>query len=232
MFSGHDDSDYQLNHGARLLREGSLGTGIELTTSLSLERETTVRREAGSSFLGGPDFPLNPPVVEGTFGEVALRMDGGFRSARWTLGGDVLGNNDDQTARLFGMFRLPLGGRHVPTLSLRAGMATGSPMIQQAFRIGGTGTVRGFDYGTRGGQAVWAAQADWPISGNLLQIVLFADAGQGAAARDLFSSPVIAGGGAGLSILRGLVRFDLSHPITKHGHGLRFDLTMRALTWP
>lgn len=236
MLAGHDDSDYHLNHGARLTREGALGTGIELTTSLLLERETSVRREAHSGlndlFGGEGDFTPNPPVVEGTFGGAALRLDGISGVARWTLEGDVLGNDNRATGRVFGLFRLPLGGRHAPTVTARAGLTTGNPLIQQAFRLGGTGTVRGFDYGTRGGQALWAVQADWPISGNLAQIVLFADAGQSDRAANLFDSKLIAGGGVGFSLIRGFLRFDLSHPITTGGSGLRFDLTMRPFTWP
>jgi hypothetical protein len=81
-----------------------------------------------------------------------------------------------------------------------------------------------------------AAQVDWPISRGLIQPVLFADAGQAGSLGDGSASggksPVIAGGGAGLSILGGLLRFDLSHPITENGNGLRFDLVMRALAWP
>jgi hypothetical protein len=236
LLAGHDDSDYQLNHGARLTREGSLGTGVELTTSLLIERETSVRREAHSGlndlFGGNGDFTPNPPVAEGTFGGAAIRLDGLAGAWRWTLAGDVLGNEDRATGRVFGIARVPLGGRHAPTVTARAGITTGNPLLQQAFRIGGTGTVRGFDYGTRGGQSMWAVQADWPISGNLAQIVLFADAGQSDRAADLLSSKVIAGGGVGFSLIRGLLRFDLSHPITTGGSGLRFDLTMRPLTWP
>jgi hypothetical protein len=236
MLTGHDDSDYHLNHGARLTREGSLGTGIELTTSIVFERETSVRREARSGlndlFGGDGNFTPNPPVNEGNFGGASLRLDGITGNARWSLAGDVLGNADKATGRAYGLFRLPLGGRRAPTLTARAGMTTNDPLLQQAFRIGGTGTVRGWDYGSRGGQAMWAVQADWPVSGNLAQIVLFADAGQADRAANLFDSKLIAGGGVGFSLLRGLLRFDLSHPITSGGNGLRLDLTMRPLTWP
>jgi hypothetical protein len=236
LFAGHDDSDYQLNHGALLKRESAFSTGIELTTSIGIERETSVRREARSGindlFGGDGNFTPNPPVVEGTFGSAALRFDGISGASRWTLASDILGNDDKATARFFGQVRVPLGGRHAPTLTARAGITTSDPMLQQAFRLGGTGTVRGWDYGSRGGQAMWALQGDWPVSGNLAQIILFADAGQSDRAANLFSSKLIAGGGVGFSLLRGLLRFDLSHPITSGGNGLRFDLTMRPLTWP
>jgi hemolysin activation/secretion protein len=119
-------------------------------------------------------------------------------------------------------------GGAAPIVMLRGGITTASPLPQQAFRIGGSGTVRGFDYGTRRGQTFWAVQVDWPLKRGLLQPVLFGDAGQAGSARQLFRSRAIAGGGAGLALLGGLLRFDLSHPITKGGSGLRFDLVARG----
>jgi hemolysin activation/secretion protein len=149
----------------------------------------------------------------------------------------VLANDARGTGRGYGWLSLPLlRGRRIPTLTLRAGMTTARPLAQQAFRLGGNGTVRGFDYGSRTGRAFWAAQLDWPITRGVIQPVLFADAGQAGYLGDRsipgVRNSVIAGGGAGLSILGGVVRFDLSHPITKGGSGLRFDLVMRALVWP
>ena len=241
IFAGHDDADYYLSHGVRLTREGALGTGLELSTTLLVERAAGVRREARSwinDALGGTgDFPANPAIGEGTFGGAAARVDGLSGRVRWSLGADALANDARGTGRGYGWISLPLlRGTRIPTLTVRAGLTTARPLAQQAFRIGGSGTVRGFDYGTQAGRGFWAAQVDWPISRGLIQPVLFADAGQAGSLGDGSApgvkSPVIAGGGAGLSILGGLLRFDLSHPITKNGNGLRFDLVMRALAWP
>jgi hypothetical protein len=233
LFVGHDDADYHLVHGARLTREASLAVGLELTTTLLVERQASVRREAKSwlnDALGGSgDFPPNPPIAEGTFGGAAIRLERGLVRSRWMLGADVLGHRDSVTARVFGSFRRALWrGGTAPIVVLRSGVTTRAPLPQQAFRIGGTGTVRGFDYGTRRGQAFWAAQLDWPLKRGLVQPVVFGDAGQAAAAQELFRSRLIAGGGAGLALLGGFLRFDLSHPITKGGSGLRFDLVARG----
>ncbi len=234
LFAGHDDADYHLAHGARLTREGSIGLGLELTTTLLVERETSVRREARSwlnDALGGSgEFPPNPSVTRGNYGGAEIRLDGGVVRSRWSLAADLLGNSDRGTARLFGSYRRGLwrqGG--VATLALRGGMATASPLAQQAFRVGGTASVRGFDYGSRRGQAFWSAQLDWALARGIIQPVLFADAGQAARAADLFRSPALAGGGVGLALFGGVLRFDLSHPITHGGSGLRLDLGIRGL---
>jgi len=234
IFVAHDDADYHLTHGVRLLREGSLGRGIEIATSLSWEDHQSVRRDAGSpvnDFLGGSGrFPGNPPVTEGGFWGAAVELDGGALRTRWRLGGDVLANRDHGTARMFaGIDHQLLRRRASPTIGLRAGITTADPLAQLAFRAGGLGTVRGFDYGARRGQAFWATQLDVPLSGGILRPVAFVDAGQAAAASALTRSRLLAGGGAGLALFGGLLRMDLSHPITGGGDGLRFDLSVRGL---
>jgi hypothetical protein len=241
LFVGHDDGDYHLAHGLRLTRETSLGVGLELAMSVLVEREASVRREARSwlnDALGGTGlFPANPPVAEAAYGGAVARLDGGSLRLRWSLAADGLTTEQRATGRLYGSMSLPVTpGRRAPTIALRAGIATPRPFAQQRFRVGGTTTVRGFDYGTRTGQAFWAAQLDWPLNRGLIQPVIFADVGQAGFLGDRGGSPsnpaVIAGGGAGLSLLGGLLRFDLSHPITHGGNGLRFDLVMRGLAWP
>jgi hypothetical protein len=233
LFAGHDDADYHLAYGARLVREGSLAVGLELTTTLLIESQTSVRREATSwlnDALGGTgDFPPNPAITVGTYGGAAIRLEHGLLRSRWTLAADVLGNGDDATARIFGSYRRVLWrGGAVPIVMLRGGVTTGAPLPQQAFRIGGSGTVRGFNYGAHRGQALWAVQVEWPLKGGLVQPVLFGDAGQAGSARQLFRSHAIVGGGAGVALLGGLLRFDLSHPVTTGGGGLRFDLVARG----
>ncbi len=234
LFAGHDDGDYHLSHGARLTREGSLGVGLELTTTATVEDQQSVRREAESRLndvLGGTGrFPPNPPVAESTYGGVAIRLDYRAFRTRWHLAADGLGRKGKATVRAYGGITRPLwrAGGWV-TLGLRAGVTTAAPLPQQAFRVGGSGTVRGFDYGTQRGQAFWSAQLEWPLRRGLVQPVLFADAGQAGSTSGLFSRPTLAGAGAGLSFLGGLIRFDLSHPITEGGSGLRFDLGTRAV---
>jgi hemolysin activation/secretion protein len=91
-------------------------------------------------------------------------------------------------------------------------------------------TVRGFDYGALRGQAFWAARLDFaPFSGRL-RPVAFADAGQAARAEDLFSSQALVGAGVGLSLFHGVLRFDLSHPISPDiGGKVRFDIVVQAV---
>jgi len=233
LFVAHDNADYLLAEGGGVRVETSLGTGLELAVGAKVEREKSAARTARSAvndFLGGSGrFPENPPVDEGTFVGGGARLTG-YGSRRWTLGADVLGGEGRTTGRLFGAIRQDVGDARGITLRVASGIATSPVLAQSRFRLGGLGTVRGFDYGTRRGQAFWAAQLDLaPVPGRI-RPVLFIDAGQAGAADGLFETEALVGAGAGVSLFNGLVRFDLSHPITPDTGGkVRLDLVLQAV---
>jgi hypothetical protein len=59
--------------------------------------------------------------------------------------------------------------------------------------------------------------------------VLFIDAGQASKISGLLSSTAIVGAGVGLSLFRGLLRFDLSRPVSPdQGGKVRFDLLVQS----
>jgi hemolysin activation/secretion protein len=103
-------------------------------------------------------------------------------------------------------------------------------MPQTLFRLGGLGTVRGFEYGTLRAPAFWAAQLDLTPFGARVRPVIFLDAGQASRISRLFSTSALVGGGVGLSLFSGLIRFDLSRPITPDQSGkVRFDLVIQGV---
>ena len=116
------------------------------------------------------------------------------------------------------------------TLRLRAGTGTEPGLPQSLFRLGGLNTVRGFEYATRRAPAFWAAQVDLALLTGRVRPVLFLDAGQASRLKDFGSSPALVGAGAGLSILKGLLRFDLSRPVSPDTGGkVRFDLVIQGV---
>jgi hypothetical protein len=233
LFAAHDGGDYLLVEGGALRVETSLGTGLELAIGARVEREESVSRAARSAvndFLGGSGrFPENPPVDEGTFGGGGVRLTG-YGPRRWAVGADVLGGEGTTTGRLYGAIRQEVGDARGLTLRLAAGVATAPTLAQAEFRLGGLSTVRGFDYGSRRGQAFWAAQLDLaPLRGRL-RPVLFIDAGQAGPADGLFETDALVGAGAGISLFNGLLRFDLSHPVRPDTGGkVRFDIVLQAV---
>ncbi|MDQ3208551.1 MAG: hypothetical protein M3Q37_08065, partial [Gemmatimonadota bacterium] len=232
LFVAHDNADYALLHGGSAAYETSLATGLELAVGARVERQTSVGREAESAvndFLGGSGlFPPDPPVDEGVFvgGQARLSGVGAFR---WHATADVLGGEGIITGRLHGEVRRGFGGRRGLTVRLKGGIATSPTLRQSAFRIGGIGTVRGFDYGARQGQAFWAAQVDVaPIPGRL-RPVFFVDAGQAGAVGGRFAGRVLVGAGVGLSLFGGLLRFDLSRAVSPDTRGkARFDVVVQG----
>lgn len=232
LFAAHDDADYLLAEGGAVRFEASIQSGLDLAAEARVERETSIGREASSEIndgLGGDgEFPPNAAVDDGTYGGVLVRL-AHVGAVAWDLTADVLGNADRSTGRLFGNLRLDTGEGLGATLRLKAGIATSPTLRQSLFRLGGLQTVRGFDYGSRRGQAFWSGQLDVSPFGGRLRPVAFVDAGQAADPGDLFSSPVLAGAGAGLSFFGGALRLDLSHSLTPDTGGkVRFDIVVQA----
>jgi hypothetical protein len=232
LFAGHDNGDYALAHGGSASFQTPLRSGLELILAGRLERLSSVSRVARSAvndFLGGTGlFPPNPPVEEGTFGELSARLRGAGHT-RWTVTADMLAGSGETTGRLFGDITKVLGSGFGMTVRLKAGAATEPALAQALFRLGGLNTVRGFEYGTLRGPAFWAGQADITAFGGRIRPVVFLDAGQAARLSSLMSSTALIGGGVGLSLFGGLVRFDLSRPISPDdSEKLRFDLVIRG----
>jgi hypothetical protein len=235
IFTAHDNGDYYLATGGGARWETSLGTGLELRLSGRVEQQRSVTREATSKvndWLGGDGrMPENPPIDEGTFGGLEVRVSGaGAGSRRWWLAADGLAGAGTQTARVYGELTQRIGGRAGATLRVKGGVASSPTLQQMQFRAGGLGTVRGFDYGAQRGQAFWAAQLDVTPLRTPIRPVFFIDAGRAAPADSLFSNGrVLVGAGVGLSLLRGLVRFDLSRRLSPDVPRVRFDVIFGAV---
>lgn len=233
LFVAHDNADYYLGEGASVAFERSLDRGIDLTVMGRFERQSSVGAEAESEvndlFGGTGKFPLNPGVREGHYFGGALRLDGQRGFTGWSLTGDGLAGEGQSVARVYGEIRQRFGGKRGLTVSLRSGIASNDALPQALFRAGGLQTVRGFDYGRALGQAFWSVQADLTLSqGWGIRPVFFLDAGQAADPGDLFNQEPLVGAGIGASVLRGLIRFDLSHPLTGEEKQLRFDMVFSA----
>jgi hypothetical protein len=232
IFAAHDDADYALATGGSATFVTSLGVGWEVSVTGRVERQRSVVREAKSGvndFLGGDGvFPENAPVTEGTFGGATVRLAHGGRT-NWAVTADLLGGAGTATFRSWGDLRQDVGRRAAATLRARAGIASTPVLPQMAFRLGGINTVRGFDYGTLVGQAFWAAQLDFTPLQSRIRPVLFLDAGQAGRASGLFDTKALVGGGIGVSLLRGALRFNLSRRLSPDIARLRFDMVVGAV---
>jgi hypothetical protein len=228
LFAGHDNGDYALSDGGAATADVSIRPLLDFSLTARVERQRSAARTARSAvndFLGGDGrFPPNPLIREGVFAGVTARLSGA-RAPRWNLAIDGTGGAGRTTVRLYGDVRSRFGWRRGISIKIKAGVGTEPALPQTLFRLGGLHTVRGFEYGTVRSPAFWAAQLDFAPIGGRVRPVLFVDAGQGSRIGDLLSSTALLGGGIGLSLFHGLVRLDLSHPISPDvGGKVRFDL--------
>lgn len=227
---GRDDGAYLLAQGGRVRLEQAIGLGLELSLAARIEDQRSV---ATASRAGVPRvfgaaglFPDNPVTREGLAGGGTVRLQQfGYRDG-WAIQGEVLSVAGEAAARLTGEMRRELFDGWL-TSRVKVGAATGAGTVpQMALRAGGLQTVRGYDFGVATGEALWAVQLGLvPPGRGVLKRTLFVDAGQAATFRGLDNAPVLVGIGAGYSLLSGLIRAELSHPLhAREGRGLRFDL--------
>lgn len=238
LLVGHDDGAYLLAEGARISLEQSVGVGSELLLAAYAADQHSVatRSRGGLPRLFGADnfYQPNPSIREG------FATGGQLRFTRQRYGGSV-GLNFEGVhvdGELAG--RLTADLRHTffhggVALRLKGGVAEHADRVpQMALRAGGVETVRGYEFGAATGDALWAAQLDLNRGGrDAVKQVLFLDVGQAGDRRAFGEAKLLSSVGVGLSVLGGVVRAELSHPLTERsGRGLRFDLRFGGLQWP
>lgn len=226
IFTGHDDADYYLALGGGFSYQWNVGVLRDFEFDARLERHRSMATAAGApvpGIWGSGTFRPNAPVNEGTYYRATATRPISIGQATLTTGGDLLGNDSVLSGRVWGTTSIPFSIlRRTGTLTVRAGAGVGDAMSQLAFRVGGPHTVRGYDYGVRTGREFWSAQLDLAVArSSFWAPVVFFDAG------DTFTADPMMGAGAGLSLVNGLLRFNLSKGL-RPTTGLRFDLSFSA----
>jgi hypothetical protein len=105
-------------------------------------------------------------------------------------------------------------GNGAAAITLAAGSSVGVMPAQRFWYLGGTQTVRGQRPGLETGNAVWLARAEVAHGVGVVRPVVFADFGW-AGDRNAWSriGLPMSGAGAGMSLLDGLIRFDVARGI-------------------
>jgi len=153
---------------------------------------------------------------------------GGYRGAdpsRWILAGEMrgeIGRGDASYQRLtaVGSVRRPLGSRLDAGLEIGGGYAWGEDVpVQRTFLLGGDRTVRAFEMNQHIADSYARVRAElaggWPA----LRPVLFTDAGWLSSLRDppeagpVEQEEVLLSAGGGLSVLDGIMRFELARAL-------------------
>ena len=226
LFVGHDDADYYLASGGALTYTWNYGLLRNVELRLGGEHHASMETETSSAIAdlwGDGTFPDNPPVAEGWFFRGTVSRNDRIGVVQIGPGVELLAGGAGTGVRAWASVGtaftiLGRGG----TVQARAAIARGDTLPQLDLRLGGPQTVRGYDYGTRRGRELWAAQLDLAlVRSRLIAPVVFFDIG------DTFDADPMIGVGAGLSFLNGLVRLNLAKGL-RPSEAVRFDLLFRA----
>jgi hypothetical protein len=231
---GRDEGFYYRASGLELTSTPDVAGASAFTWGLFAEQERTARQETNFSLAhatNGVDFVPNVEAAKGTYVGARTRYTRSF-------------GLDPQGFRLFSDFRLE--GAHGDTasygraaldlttshgigngavsLTVAGGSSVGEVPPQRYWFLGGSRTVRGHRPGTEAGDAFWLARAEIAHGLGVVRPVLFGDigwAGDRRTWRDI--GQPMSGAGAGITILDGLIRFDVARGITPKPGQWRVD---------
>ena len=231
---GRDEGFYYRASGVELTSTPDVAGASAFTWGLFAEQERTARQETNFSIAhetNGVDFVPNVQAAKGTYVGARTRYTRSF-------------GLDPQGFRLFSDFRLE--GAHGDTanygraaldlttshgigdgavsLTVAGGSSVGEVPPQRFWFLGGSRTVRGHRAGTEAGNAFWLARAEIAHGMHVVRPVLFGDIGWAGDRREWrdIGQPM-SGAGAGITILDGLIRFDVARGITPKPGQWRVD---------
>jgi hypothetical protein len=254
---GRDEGFYYRAWGAELAgtRPGTLG-GTTFGWRLFGERQRAARRELRQVLLGR-DFEANIAAADvtalgagaelaRTFGEnpdatrltTRLRGEGAGLSSRRAVTGDPTASGATGYGRLMGEATATRGfGPLALALTGAAGGIVGDAPVQRLFYVGGLQSVRGQwaapSNAARGvaagfvGDAFWLGRTELGLNRTGVRPALFYDLGWAGPRADFGTGRAISGAGAGVSLLDGLIRTDVSRGIWPERRW-RVDLSLQA----
>jgi hypothetical protein len=221
---GRDEGFYYRASGLELTSAPDVGGESALTWGLFAEQERTARQRTTFSLahaMSSADFEPNIESVKGTYIGARTRYtrNFGLDPQGFRLFSDLRLEGARGDTGSYGRAALDLTASHgigngAASVTVAGGSTVGVVPTQRFWFLGGTQTVRGQRPGVAMGDAFWLARAEVAHGLGVVRPVLFADlgwAGDRAKWRDI--GKPLSGVGAGMSILDGLVRFDVARGI-------------------
>jgi outer membrane translocation and assembly module TamA len=110
-------------------------------------------------------------------------------------------------------------------LDASAGTSFGDVPVQSLWRLGGAGTLRGYDGSAAAGTAFWRGRGEVGRGSGTTRLALFSDLGWAGSRGDFSFQHPLWSVGAGVSVLDGLVRMDLARAL-RSPRGWRVEIYM------
>lgn len=236
LFAGRDDGQYFRARGVSLSVEDSDGANWSVRAWYQRESAAAVETDWSLPHLLDRDHQFfdNIAAAAATQTGASLILRHNERmSTDVLLGAEAnlsasTGDYDFSTGTLRASLVItpdsPLGF----ALTAAVGTSLGSVPVQSGFFLGGTHTVRGYPGSFRSGDAHWLVRAEVSRGSVAARLIGFVDLGWVGSRTDFGLDDGYAGAGVGLSLLDGLVRFDLAQGLRDPG-GTRFDLYLDAM---
>lgn len=215
LFFGRDEGFYYRASGAELM--WMTERGARLDWRLFGEQQRTAKQRTAYSFSG--DFVPNIVATTGASAGAAvrwLRTDGldphGFRSSTDVRLEAAGGDSTYGRAAMEVTLSTGLPKSLAAAVTLAGGTSVGQVPFQRRWFLGGTQTIRGQSPDTaQSGNAFWMSRLEFGVDRSPYRIMLFGDLGW-TGDRSAVADRVrpMSGAGIGLSMLDGLVRFDVA----------------------
>jgi hypothetical protein len=223
LILGRDDGDYFRGTGAELTVSPPVTLPQRFALRIYAEQQRPVEKQTDFSLphLFDKDQLFRPNIIADTADQlgaaVTFRAQRGIDPERNRWNADVTvdgGVGDFAFVRASSTLRItaPLG-RVAGAIEVGGGMSAGRVPVQSYWYLGGPGTMRGYDGNAQSGDAFWRGRLElgnqWPAA----RLVLFGDMGSAGPRDHLSTAKALAGVGAGVSFLDGLVRVDITRAV-------------------
>jgi hypothetical protein len=224
LLLGRDDHDYFRATGVELTLRPAESRAQWYDLRLFAERQAAV--DTGTRFsvrhLLDSAHGFRPNIAADAADQLgaalSLRATAGLnpRAPRLAAEVQLLGETGDFTfVRPAAVLRTsaPLGRRFAVMLEGAGGSGFGDASVQRFFQIGGGASVRGFDAATMRGDTYWRGTAEVGAGLPFARLAAFTDIGWAGPRDALRDGRPLRSAGAGISLLDGLLRFDVARAL-------------------
>jgi hypothetical protein len=233
LLLGQDEGDYFWRTGGRV--EATWGDAARQSLTLSAFGERQEPADVHARFSLGGD--LRPNIAAQRLDAFGVAWDARVQRGDDPRGGVITGRVWGEGAggstpywRTLATVSVVggIGGIASMALSGTLGLASPDAPLQRWLFLGGTHSLRGFEGGSFRGTGAWFARAEVGTLGEGIRGVLFADVGWAGPREELTDHRPGVSAGLGLSLMDGLLRFDLARGVVR-GKDWRVHLYLDGL---